>query len=93
MITEEFEHYFRLCLGRKIDSKEARLYLFAVNDHAQVEADNNDTVMVYHLDEETGAHCYDVRLARDVTAEEGDEILSDFLGSRSFPFLRILAPP
>lgn len=75
MVTEEFEHYFRLCLGRTISSEEARLYLFAVNDHADVEADDNDVVMVYHEDDETGAHCYDVRLARDVTAEQGDEIL------------------
>lgn len=76
METEEFEHYFRLCMGRKIDGKEARLYLFAVNDHADVEADEADVVMVYHLDDDTGAHCYDVRLAKDVTAEQGDEILA-----------------
>lgn len=76
MLAEEFEHYFRLCMGRKISSEEARLYLFAVNDHADVEADKDDTVMVYHLDDDTGAHCYDVRLARDITGEQGDEILA-----------------
>jgi hypothetical protein len=75
METQEFEHYFRLCIGRTISSEEARQYLFAVNDHADVEADADDVVMVYHLDEDTGAHCYDVRLAHDVTAEQGDEIL------------------
>lgn len=75
MITDEFQHYFRLCMGRQIDSKEARLYLFAVNDHAEVAADADDVVMVYHLDDDTGAHCYDVRLAKDITGEQGDEIL------------------
>lgn len=75
METEEFEHYFRICMGRKITSEEARQFLFAVNDHADVAADDDDVVMVYHLDDETGAHCYDVRLSRDITAEEGDEIL------------------
>lgn len=75
MVTEEFDHYFRLCMARHIDSKEARLYLFAVNDHAEVAADDDDVVMVYHLDEETGSHCYDVRLAKNVTADQGDEIL------------------
>lgn len=75
MVTEEFEHYFRICLDRKITSEEARQFLFAVNDHADVEADSEDVVMVYHLDDETGAHCYDVRLSKDVAAEQGDEIL------------------
>lgn len=75
MIAEEFEHYFRLCMGRTISSEEARQYLFAVNDHADVEADKDDVVMVYHLDDETGAHCYDVRLSRDITGEQGDEII------------------
>lgn len=73
METEEFEHYFRLCMGRIISSDEARQYLFAVNHHAEVEADDEDVVMVYH--EIDGAHCYDVRLATDVTAEQGDEII------------------
>ena len=73
MEQDEFEHYFRLCMTRKISSEEARQYLFAVNDHADVEADSDDVVMVYH--EEDGVHCYDVRLAQDVTAEQGDEIL------------------
>ena len=75
MVTEEFEHYFRICIGRKINSEEARLFLFAVNDHADVEADADDVVMVYHFDDDTQAHCYDVRLSKDITAEQGDEIL------------------
>lgn len=75
MISDEFDHYFRLCMGRKIDSKEAKLFLFAVNDHADVEADTDDVVMVYHIDDDTGAHCYDVRLSKNITAEQGDEIL------------------
>jgi len=73
METDEFEHYFRLCIPRTISSEEARLYLFAVDDHADVEPDDKDVVMVYHEDE--GMHCYDVRLATDVTAEQGDDIL------------------
>ena len=74
METQEFEHYFRICLTRTISSEEARQFLFAVNDHADVEADDNDVVMVYHLDEHNN-HCYDVRLAKDVTGDQGDEIL------------------
>ena len=77
MVTEEFEHYFRLCISRTISSDEARQFLFAVSDSADVEADDNDVVMVYHLDDETGAHCYDVRLAADVTGDQGDDILYD----------------
>lgn len=75
MVTDEFQHYFRLCMARTISSEEARQYLFAVNDHADVEADKDDVVMVYHLDDDNGAHCYDVRLAKDVTGDQGDEIL------------------
>lgn len=75
METQEFEHYFRLCISRTLSSEEARQYLFAVNDHADVEADSDDVVMVYHEDDDTGAHCYDVRLAKDIDAEQGDEIL------------------
>lgn len=74
MITDEFTHYFRLCMPRTISSKEARQYLLAVNDIVAAEADDNDVVMVYHEDD-NGAHCYDVRLSTDVTGEEGDEIL------------------
>lgn len=77
MITDEFEHYFRICITRKLSSEEAKQFLFAVSDNADVEADNSDVVMVYHLDDETQAHCYDVRLATDITAEQGDDILFD----------------
>ena len=74
MITDEFNHYFRLCMPRPISSKEAKQYLFAVNDIVSAEADDNDVVMVYHEDD-NGAHCYDVRLSANVTGDEGDEIL------------------
>jgi len=75
MIIDEFEHYFRLCMPRTLDKEESRQFLFAVNDIVEAEADAEDVVMVYHEDE--GMHCYDVRLGRDITAEEGDEILFD----------------
>jgi hypothetical protein len=61
-------------MPRPISSKEAKQYLFAVNDIVPAEADDNDVVMVYHEDD-NGAHCYDVRLSANVTGEEGDEIL------------------
>jgi hypothetical protein len=61
-------------MPRPISSKEAKQYLFAVNDIVSAEADDNDVVMVYHEDD-NGAHCYDVRLSANVTGEEGDEIL------------------
>lgn len=76
METEEFEHYFRICLARTITSEEARDYLFAVDDIAEAEPDDEDVVMVYHQDEDTKAHCYDVRLRSDITGEQGDQILS-----------------
>lgn len=86
MIVDEFPHYFRICLNRKLSSEEAREVLFAVNDIADVEADDEDTVMVYHGDSDKAqeiypgdieeVHCYDVRLARDITGNQGDDILA-----------------
>ena len=79
MIIDEFEHYFRLCLDRTLSSEEAKAYLLVVNELADVEPDDNDTVMVYHLDdkeEDGNPHCYDVRLAQSIDAEQGDQILA-----------------
>ena len=79
MIIDEFDHYFRLCLDRTLTSQEARAYLLVVNELADVEPDDNDTVMVYHLDDNEGdgnPHCYDVRLASSIDAEQGDQILA-----------------
>jgi len=73
MITDEFEHYFRIRMPRKISSEEARNFLFAVNDIVPAQADDSDVIMVYHEDE--GAHCYDVRLSSDVNGDQGDDIL------------------
>ena len=79
MIIDEFDHYFRLCLDRTLSSEEAKSYLMVVNELADVEPDDNDTVMVYHLDdkeEDGNPHCYDVRLAQSIDAEQGDQILA-----------------
>ena len=79
MIIDEFDHYFRLCLDRTLSSEEAKAYLLVVNELADVEADDDDTVMVYHLDdneEDGNPHCYDVRLAQSIDAEQGDQILA-----------------
>jgi hypothetical protein len=68
MIIDEFDHYFRLCLNRILSSEEAKAYLM-----------DDDTVMVYHLDdkeEDGNPHCYDVRLASSIDAEQGDQILA-----------------
>ena len=73
METQEFEHYFRLCLARMLTSEEARSYLFIVDEHADVEPEDDDLVMLYHEDEE-GRHCYDVRLGDDITGDVGDDI-------------------
>jgi hypothetical protein len=73
MQTEEFDHYFRICLDRTLSSEEAREFLFAVNDIAAAEADPDDVVMYYHT--EDNRHCYDIRLATDITGEQGDQIL------------------
>jgi len=64
MITDEFEHYFRIRMPRTISSEEARNFLFAVNDVVTAEEDDNDVVMVYHEDE--NAHCYDGRLSKEI---------------------------
>ncbi len=77
MVIDEFEHYFRICITRKLSSEEAKTFLHIVDDIAEVESDGEDVVMVYHLDNETQAHCYDIRLAQDLTAEQGDDILFD----------------
>lgn len=79
MIIDEFDHYFRLCLNRTLTSEEARGLLLMVNELADVEPDDEDTVMVYHLDDNDGdgyPHCYDVRLAESIDAEQGDLILA-----------------
>jgi hypothetical protein len=79
MIIDEFDHYFRLCLDRTLTSEEAKAYLLVVDELAEVEPDDNDTVMVYHLDDngsDGNPHCYDVRLAQSIDAEQGDQILA-----------------
>lgn len=79
MIIDEFDNYFRLCLDRTLTSEEARAYLLVVNELADVEPDDDDTVMVYHLDDKDqdgNPHCYDVRLARSINSEQGDQILA-----------------
>ena len=79
MIIDEFDHYFRLCLNRTLSSEEAKAYLLVVNELADVEPDDNDTVMVYHLDDnesDGNPHCYDVRLSESIDAEQGDQILA-----------------
>lgn len=79
MIIDEFDHYFRLCLNRTLSSEEARVLLLVVNELADVEPADDDTVMVYHLDDNEGdgnPHCYDVRLAESIDAEQGDHILA-----------------
>jgi hypothetical protein len=79
MIIDEFAHYFRLCLDRTLTSEEAKAYLLVVNELADVEPQDDDTVMVYHLDDnesDGNPHCYDVRLAQSIDAEQGDQILA-----------------
>lgn len=79
MIIDEFDHYFRLCLARTLSSEEAKAYLMVVNEIADVEPDDDDTVMVYHSDDNEGdgnPHCYDIRLAQSIDAEQGDQILA-----------------
>jgi hypothetical protein len=74
-MNEEFEHYFRICLERTLSSEEAKSFLLLVNKLADAEPDEDDVVMYYHVDAETGRHCYDVRLADDITGDVGDDIL------------------
>jgi hypothetical protein len=79
VVIDEFDHYFRLCLNRTLSSEEARALLLVVDELADVESDDDDTVMVYHLDdkeEDGNPHCYDVRLATSIDAEQGDQILA-----------------
>lgn len=79
MIIDEFDNYFRMCLNRTLSSEEAKKLLLAVNDIAEVEPEDDDTVMVYHMDDNDGngyPHCYDVRLATSIDAEQGDRLLA-----------------
>jgi hypothetical protein len=79
MIIDEFDHYFRLCLNRTLSKEEAKALLLVVNKLADVEPDDDDTVMVYHEDDNDGdgyPHCYDVRLATSIDAEQGDHLLA-----------------
>lgn len=79
MIIDEFDHYVRLCLNRALSSKEAKAFLLVVNELADVEPQDDDTVMVYHLDSEQvdgNQHCYDIRLASSIDSAQGDNILS-----------------
>ena len=74
MITDEFEHYFRLCVDRELSTDESRKLLFAVSEFVPVIATDEDVAMVYHYDEEDDQHCYDVNLERDISADEGDKL-------------------
>jgi hypothetical protein len=65
-------------LNRTLSSAEAKALLLAVDDIAEVEPEDDDTVMVYHLDDNDGngyPHCYDIRLAVSIDAEQGDNSL------------------
>jgi hypothetical protein len=77
MELEEFEHYFRICLDRVLSSEEVRNFVTMVEEHADVEPDDEDGVVVYHLDDKEGdgyPHCYDIRLEDDITADVGDDL-------------------
>jgi hypothetical protein len=79
MIIDEFDNYFRICLDRTLSSEEAKKLLLAVNNIAEVEPEDDDTVMVYHMDDNDGngyPHCYDVRLSESIDAEQGDQLLA-----------------
>ena len=73
-MTEEFEHYFRICLNRELTSEEAKAYIFAVSEIVPVIATDEEVAMIYHI--ENGAHCYDVNLENDVSGAEGDQIFT-----------------
>lgn len=73
MVQEEFEHYFRLCMPRELSSQEVREFITMISDLADVEPDDEDVIIVYHLNDEN-QHCYDVRLEDDITGDVGDEI-------------------
>jgi hypothetical protein len=79
MIIDEFDNYVRICLNRTLSSAEAKSFLLVVNELAEVEPQDDDTVMVYHMDDKEAdgnPHCYDVRLAESIDAEQGDKILA-----------------
>lgn len=73
MIIEEFEHYFRISLVRELTSEEVRNFVTMVEEHADVEPDDEDVAVVYHIDDQNN-HCYDIRLEDDITADVGDEL-------------------
>ena len=78
MVVDEFEHYFRICMPRTFSQEESRAFLLLVSKFADVEPTDDDVVMVYHEDSEDSPdnpHCYDVRLATDISGDDGDKIL------------------
>jgi hypothetical protein len=78
MVVDEFEHYFRICMPRTLEKSESRAFLLLVSKFTEVEPTDDDVVMVYHEDSEDNPdnpHCYDVRLADDISGDEGDQIL------------------
>jgi hypothetical protein len=78
MIVDEFPHYFRICLPRTLEKEESRAFLLLVNSIVEVEPTDDDVVMVYHEDPEDhdgNPHCYDIRLAEDISGDQGDQIL------------------
>lgn len=79
MVVDEFEHYFRICMPRTLEKAESRAFLLLVNEFVEVEPTDEDVVMVYHEDSKDNPenpHCYDVRLAEDISGDAGDKILA-----------------
>lgn len=79
MIVDEFEHYFRICMPRTFEKAESRAFLLLVDKFVEVEPTDEDVVMVYHEDPKDNPdnpHCYDIRLAEDISGDVGDTILA-----------------
>lgn len=72
-MTEEFDHYFRVCLDRELTEEETKDFVYSVSDVVPVITTDDDVAMVYHVNED-GQHCYDINLEHDVSGDEGDQI-------------------
>ena len=71
---EAFKHHVRLVVEEELDTDLIKTYYNTVKEHLgeTVQPNEEDVTMVHHLMDD--AHCYDINLAEDMDAEQGDNV-------------------
>lgn len=72
-MTEEFDHYYRLCINRECSTEECRAFLLIVSKITDLDPTDEDVVMIYHVTDDD-YHCYDVSLEKDISEKQGEQI-------------------